>query len=154
MRARRMPAIAACLMLLLGGCGGPRISGNETYVTVIPADGRMLKSAAAPTGGSRISNGWKARARSSTVIPGRWHGKIGSYLSMRLRRGFLWLGIACAAVWFVFWTFAYVIGSHTSLTPEPASVVMRVTAWRVLGPSLIVAIVLAGWIAAGFGERS
>ena len=35
---RRMPAIAVCLALLLSGCGGPRLSGNETYVTVTPAD--------------------------------------------------------------------------------------------------------------------
>ena len=37
---RRASALTFCLILilLLGGCGGPRISGNETYVTVTPAD--------------------------------------------------------------------------------------------------------------------
>jgi len=35
---RGMPAIAVCLALLHSGCGGPRLSGNETYVTVTPAD--------------------------------------------------------------------------------------------------------------------
>ena len=35
---RGMPAVAVCLALLLSGCGGPRLSGNETYVTVTPAD--------------------------------------------------------------------------------------------------------------------
>ena len=38
MQAQRMPAIAASLVLLLADCGGPRLSGNETYVTVTPAD--------------------------------------------------------------------------------------------------------------------
>jgi hypothetical protein len=32
------PAVAVCLALVLIGCGGPRLSGNETYVTVTPAD--------------------------------------------------------------------------------------------------------------------
>lgn len=31
-------AVAVSLTLALAGCGGPRISGNETYVTVTPAD--------------------------------------------------------------------------------------------------------------------
>jgi hypothetical protein len=32
------PAVAICLALVLTGCGGPRLSGNETYVTITPAD--------------------------------------------------------------------------------------------------------------------
>jgi hypothetical protein len=35
---RGTPAVAVCLALLLGGCGGPRLSGNEAYVTITPAD--------------------------------------------------------------------------------------------------------------------
>jgi hypothetical protein len=35
---RGMPAVVVCLALLLSGCGGPRLSGNETYVTVTSAD--------------------------------------------------------------------------------------------------------------------
>jgi hypothetical protein len=30
--------LAIGLALALSGCGGPRLSGNETYVTVTPAD--------------------------------------------------------------------------------------------------------------------
>ena len=33
-----MASVAVGLALLLGGCGGPKLSGNETYVTVTPAD--------------------------------------------------------------------------------------------------------------------
>ena len=35
---RGMLAAPVCLALLLSSCGGPRLSGNETYVTVTPAD--------------------------------------------------------------------------------------------------------------------
>ncbi len=35
---RPASALTVSLVLLLSGCGGPRISGNETYVTVTPAD--------------------------------------------------------------------------------------------------------------------
>ena len=37
----RYPALAfaaAFLALVLSGCGGPKLSGNETYVTVTPSD--------------------------------------------------------------------------------------------------------------------
>lgn len=68
--------------------------------------------------------------------------------AMNLRRGFLRLGIGSATVWIVFWTFANVIGSHTSLTP--ASFVISIMAWSVLVPCLITAVVLGGWAAAGF----
>ncbi len=68
----------------------------------------------------------------------------------RWRRGFLRLGIGSAAVWFVFWTCAYEISPYTSHNPEPASFVISVTAWSVLAPCFIVAVVLRGWAAAGF----
>ena len=35
---RGMAAAGIRLALLLGGCGGPKLSGNETYVTITPAD--------------------------------------------------------------------------------------------------------------------
>ena len=35
---RGMASAAVGLALLRGGCGGPKLSGNETYVTIIPAD--------------------------------------------------------------------------------------------------------------------
>jgi hypothetical protein len=35
---RGMAGAVVCLALLLGGCGGPKLSGNETYVTITPAD--------------------------------------------------------------------------------------------------------------------
>ena len=34
----RALVLALGLTLALNGCGGPRLSGNETYVTVTPAD--------------------------------------------------------------------------------------------------------------------
>jgi len=33
-----MASAAVGLALLLGGCGGPKLSGNETYVTITPSD--------------------------------------------------------------------------------------------------------------------
>jgi hypothetical protein len=35
---RGIGAAAVYFALLLGGCGGPKLSGNETYVTITPAD--------------------------------------------------------------------------------------------------------------------
>jgi len=69
---------------------------------------------------------------------------------MNLQRGLLRLGIGIAVVWFVFWTCAYVIHPYSSVRPEPASWVIRVTAWSVLMPCLIAASILGGWIAAAF----
>lgn len=69
-----------------------------------------------------------------------------------LRRGFLRLGIGLAALWFVFWTCAYVINPYTSLKPEPAFAI-RVTAWSVLAPCLLASVVFGGWIAAGSGQN-
>ena len=72
---REMTAAAVCLALLLGGCGGPKLSGNETYVTITPADDEaealpVAQSTAALMAGSPISSGWKARAQSSIATPG------------------------------------------------------------------------------------
>jgi hypothetical protein len=39
---------------------------------------------------------------------------------VNLRRGFLRLGIGLAVLWFVFWTFAYVLRPHSSES-EPLS---------------------------------
>ena len=69
---------------------------------------------------------------------------------MNLRRGFLRLGMGLVLLWLVFWNCAYVMSPYnTSLNPEPAFVSL-VTAWRVLGPCLVAAVALGGWIAAGF----
>jgi hypothetical protein len=70
--------------------------------------------------------------------------------AMNLRRGFLRLGIGSATVWIVFWTCAYEIVPYTSHNPEPASLAISITAWSVLVPCLIAAVVLGGWAAAGF----
>jgi hypothetical protein len=71
---------------------------------------------------------------------------------MNLRRGFLRLGIGSATVWIVFWTCAYEISPYTSHNPEPASLAISITAWSVLAPCLIAAVVLGGWAAAGSGQ--
>jgi hypothetical protein len=67
----------------------------------------------------------------------------------KLRQGFIRLGLGLFAVWFVFWTFAYVIHPYTSLRVEPTFAV-RVTAWSVVVPCLLSAVILAGWIVTGF----
>jgi hypothetical protein len=67
---------------------------------------------------------------------------------MNLQRGLLRLGIASVTVWFVFWTFAYVIHPITSLRPEP-SFANRVTGWSVVMPCLIATVILGTWVAAG-----
>src|ERR1700730_10532659 len=73
-----------------------------------------------------------------------------SHNKVNLRRGFLRLGIGLVLLWLVFWNCAYVISPYnTSLKPEPAFVIL-VTEWRVLAPCLVAAVVLGGWIAAGF----
>jgi hypothetical protein len=70
-----------------------------------------------------------------------------------LRRGFLRLGITLVVLWLVFWTAAYVLQPYSSVTPEPASYAIRVTAWGVMGPCLVVAVILGVWAAAGFRPK-
>jgi len=69
-----MASAAVGLALLLGGCGGPKLSGNETYVTITPADDEAEALPVAQkhcgTVGSAISSGLKARARSSIAMRG------------------------------------------------------------------------------------
>jgi hypothetical protein len=69
---------------------------------------------------------------------------------MNLSRGFVRIGIALAVLWLAYWTLAYTIHPFTSHDPEPASFVIFVTAWRVLAPCFVFAVVLGGWSAAGF----
>jgi hypothetical protein len=67
---------------------------------------------------------------------------------MNLYRGGVRLSIGLAVVWFVFWTFAYVIHPYSSLRVEP-SFAIRVTAWSVVVPCLISIIVFAVWTVVG-----
>ena len=68
---------------------------------------------------------------------------------MNLRRGLARLGIALAAVWFVFWTCAYVLHPPSSLRPEPGFAA-RISGADVVLPCLAVAALLGVWVAAGF----
>ena len=70
-------------------------------------------------------------------------------MKINLRRGLVRLTAGAVAVWFVFWTFAYVVDPDTVLKPELAFAA-RVTAWHVVVPCLAAAFPLAGWIGAGF----
>lgn len=71
---------------------------------------------------------------------------------MDLQRGLIRGAIAGAALWFVYWTFAYAIHRVTSLNPEPAFIA-RITAWSVVVPCLITAIVLGAWVVSGLWSR-
>jgi hypothetical protein len=72
---------------------------------------------------------------------------------MSLRRGFLRLGISLVVLWLVFWTFAYVLNPSSSIKPGPATFAIRVMAWSVSGPCLIVAVILGVWTAVGFRSK-
>ena len=67
-----------------------------------------------------------------------------------MRRGCLRLAISLAAVWFVFWTGAYVMRPSSSVIPEPATFAIRIAAWRVVVPCLIAILGLGAWVAIGF----
>jgi len=69
---------------------------------------------------------------------------------MSLQRGCLRLAMSLAAVWFVFWTCAYVLQPFSRFKPEPATFALRATASGVLVPCLVVAVLLGGWVALGF----
>ena len=69
---------------------------------------------------------------------------------MKLERGFLRLGISLATLWFVFWTFAYVMRPHASdNTPAPHPV-LPLTAQLVLIGGAILGV---PWIAGGFRSK-
>jgi hypothetical protein len=72
---------------------------------------------------------------------------------VNLHRGLTRLAIGLAVLWLVFWTCAYVIHPYSSINPGPASFALRVTAWSVLAPCLAGAVILGGWVAAGFRSR-
>src|ERR1051326_1884753 len=61
---------------------------------------------------------------------------------MNLRRGFLRLGISLVVLWLTFWTFAYVLQPSSSIKPGPASFAIRITAWNVMDPLVVAAIIL------------
>lgn len=67
-----------------------------------------------------------------------------------MRRGLLRLGIALCAVWFVFWTFAYVLDPQTSHSPAPGSPLALAIKWNVSVPCLVTILLLGCWVAAGF----
>ena len=67
---------------------------------------------------------------------------------MNLQRGLVRLAISAVTVWFVFWTFAYVLDPYSSLKPEMAYA-DRVTSWMVMAPCVVTAVLLAVWTAAG-----
>ena len=71
---------------------------------------------------------------------------------MSLQRGFVRLAIAVAAVWFTFWTTAYVFIPYTTLRADP-SFAERVTAWSVVAPSIAAAVILGIWTVVGFRSR-
>ena len=77
-------------------------------------------------------------------------GDPASRVEMRLRRGGLRLAVSLAAVWFVFWSCAYVLQPYSRFKPEPATFAVRATGSGVLVPCLVVAVLLAGWVALGF----
>ena len=69
---------------------------------------------------------------------------------MTLRRGFLRLGFGSALLWFVFWTFAYVLKPPLfEGTPTPAVFSLSTAA-----AILAIVILVAPWIASGFQGRN
>jgi hypothetical protein len=70
-----------------------------------------------------------------------------------LRRGFLRLAISLVVLWMVFWTVTYVLHPFSTLRVEPASFEIRVTAWAVMGPCLVAALILGIWTATGFRRK-
>lgn len=68
---------------------------------------------------------------------------------MELRRGGKRLALGLLGLWFVFWTFAYVLQPYSTLRVEP-SYASRVTAWNVVVPCVIAAVVLGSWVVLGF----
>ena len=67
---------------------------------------------------------------------------------MNLRRIGLRLALGLAALWFVFWTFAYVIHPYSSLRREPEAGLGRAAAASVVIPCLLTGLAFGVWIAA------
>lgn len=86
------------------------------------------------------------------TIASEWREAIDA---MNLRRGLVRLGIGVAVLWFVFWTFAYVLHPPSTLNPDPGFTT-RVTAPGVVVPCLLAILVLGAWVWIGFrsGERT
>lgn len=74
-------------------------------------------------------------------------GRISTVGRLDLRQAFVRLGVGLAALWFVFWTCAYVIDPYTSLMPAPKTFLLLVTSWGVLVPCLTTAVAVAFWVA-------
>ena len=74
---------------------------------------------------------------------------------MNLGRGLLRLAVAITAVWFLFWTYAYILNPTEGHSADPTSGLMvRFADWKILIPCLVVAVVLGIWAIAGFRSRS
>jgi hypothetical protein len=74
---------------------------------------------------------------------------------MNLGRGLLRLAIAITGVWFVFWTYAYILNPTEGHSPDGSSnLVSRFSEWQIVIPCLIVAVILGIWAVAGFRSRS
>ena len=74
---------------------------------------------------------------------------------MNLGRGLLRLAMAITGVWFVFWTYAYILNPAEGHSSEPNPGLMaRFADWKILIPCIIVGVVLGIWAVAGFRSRS
>ncbi|HLY47270.1 MAG TPA: hypothetical protein VKQ73_16950 [Stellaceae bacterium] len=72
---------------------------------------------------------------------------------MDLKRGLTRLAIAAVTMWFIFWTVAYVMHPYSSLTPEPATFLIRLMAWKVIAPCTVAIVLFGTWIGLGLRAR-
>jgi hypothetical protein len=84
-----------------------------------------------------------ARSPSAVVQAG---GNRSARIEVNLRRGFVRLGIGLAVLWFVFWTFAYVMRPLASENAQPLPALSPTT------DIALIAVAIAGlpWIVSGF----
>jgi len=73
---------------------------------------------------------------------------------MNFGRGLLRLGLAIIGVWFVFWTYAYILNPETSGPQPGGELIARLTDWQLLIPLIVLAVLLGWWTVAGFRSRS
>ena len=74
---------------------------------------------------------------------------------MNITRGLLRLAVALIGVWFIFWTYAYILAEPGTHGPQTTAEILALfTDWRLLIPSIAVAFVLGSWAFAGFRRGS